>query len=161
MTVASFGFVLQLYPVYASMRKKDRSRFALSVNLALAMCFFVYLALAFTSIMFFGADQVQANIFDNFKSQTDIWSKYIMITFLLVLFCNIPFAFFAGKTALTDMVVIVKNYGVTAPVSDPMVQDVQGLNPSANESLLVQEEGQPTTQKQLYEHVHRYEMGDV
>lgn len=68
MTVASFGFVLQLYPVYASMQKKERPRFGLAVNLALALCFFVYLALALTSIMFFGADQVQANIFDNFKT---------------------------------------------------------------------------------------------
>lgn len=136
MTVASFGFVLQLYPVFASMKKNLQPKFSYSVNLALAMCFAVYFSLTLTSVLFFGPDNIQPNVFDNFKSETDIFSKYILFTFLLVLFCNIPFAFFAGKQALVDMVLIIKNWGLAKQNVQEAQTDQSEANQLYEESLL-------------------------
>jgi len=43
---------------------------------------------------------VKPSIFENFSLSTDWQSQAILFMFLVVLLCNAPFPFFAGKTAL-------------------------------------------------------------
>jgi len=92
------------------MRKDQNHQFKYSLYLALAIVFCTYLALTASVVLFFGAYDVKPSIFDNFSEQDDIWSKAILIIFLLVLFCNIPFAFFAGKTAVIAMLTIINSF---------------------------------------------------
>jgi len=98
--VASFGFVLTLFPVYSSMRKDSKHKFHISLYLALGMVFVLYLMLTVSAIFYFGEQNVRPSIFDNFSATPDLLSKAILGIFLLVLLCNIPFAFFAGKIAV-------------------------------------------------------------
>jgi len=105
--VTSFGFVLTLFPVYSSMRKDQRPKFKGSLYLALGIVFTLYIALTASAISYFGGDHIRPSLFENFSMQTDIESKIILAIFLLVLLTNIPFAFFAGKTALIAMCTIL------------------------------------------------------
>lgn len=104
--VSSFGFVLTLFPVYGSMKKSLRPKFKISLYLALVMVFCLYLLLSISAVLYFGETQVRPSIFDNFSAQDDFFSRAIIAIFMLVLLCNIPFAFFAGKIAVQSMVAI-------------------------------------------------------
>jgi len=106
-SVASFGFVLTLFPVYSSMKKAKRRLFRVSLVLALTIVFVLYLALSFSSILYFGALNVKPSIFENFSLATDWQSQMILFMFLVVLLCNAPFPFFAGKTALVAGILII------------------------------------------------------
>ena len=47
------------------------------------------------------------SIFENFSLATDWQSQAILFMFLVVLICNAPFPFFAGKTALVASISII------------------------------------------------------
>jgi Na+/proline symporter len=81
------------------------------------LVFTLYLALSLSSILYFGADNVMPSIFDNFSQATDWQSHAILAMFLLVLLCNAPFPFFAGKTALVAGISILVTLQ-TKPVND-------------------------------------------
>jgi hypothetical protein len=97
---SSYGFVLNLFPVYSSMRKDCRASFNISVYLALGFVFITYLVLTLLSTTYFGAADVSPSLFDNFCAKSDLLSKSILAIFFVTLQCNIPFAFFAGKIAV-------------------------------------------------------------
>lgn len=105
--VATNGFVLTLFPVYTSMRKSLRSQFKCSLYISMGIIFILYITLTVSAITYFGKDQLQASLIDDFSTQTDIVSKIILAIFLLVIMTNIPFAFFAGKIALIAMLNIL------------------------------------------------------
>ena len=70
-SIASFGFVLTLFPVYNSMKRAKRREFKVSLLVALALVFSLYLALSVSSILYFGQENVMPSIFDNFSDKTD------------------------------------------------------------------------------------------
>ena len=102
--MASYGFVLVLFPVRNSMKKSERGKITISLTLALSFVFTLYLMLSLAASSYFGTQNIMTNIFDNFAKESDLVSKVILYLFLVIFLCNIPFVFFAGKIALIAMI---------------------------------------------------------
>ncbi len=98
--VASQGFVIALFPIYSSMARSARPHMMKSASAALIFTMSTYTYLSFVSISYFGQDNIAPSIFENIKQEEGISSILLRVLFLLIFFCNIPFVFFAGKTAL-------------------------------------------------------------
>ena len=101
--MASYGFVLVLFPVRNSMKKSERGKITISLTLALSFVFTLYLMLSLAASSYFGTQNIMTNIFDNFAKESDLVSKVILYLFLVIFLC-IPFVFFAGKIALIAMI---------------------------------------------------------
>ena len=78
----------------------------LSLYLGLGLVFSLYLALTVSSIAYFGSANIMPSITDNFAANGDLSSKVVLVIYLIVLICNIPFTFFAGKTAVIGIIAI-------------------------------------------------------
>ena len=102
--VASQGFVIALFPIYASMARPARPQVMKSVTIALLFTMSTYTYLSFISISYFGQENVEPSIFNNIKNEEGIFPTLLMCLFLLIFFCNIPFVFFAGKIAFMAIV---------------------------------------------------------
>lgn len=103
-TVASFGFLLVLFPVRNSMKSTVRHQIGFSLMIALISVFSMYLLLSILSIVYFGRERVQPSLFDNFSSASDWFSITVMYLFMFIFLCNIPFVFFGGKIALISLI---------------------------------------------------------
>ena len=103
-TVASFGFLLVLFPVRNSMKRSVKHQIGFSLLIALISVFSMYLLLSTLSIIYFGREKVQPSLFDNFASATDWFSITVMYLFMFIFLCNIPFVFFGGKIALISLI---------------------------------------------------------
>ena len=65
--VASQGFVIALFPIYASMATKARPRVMTSVTAALFFTCTMYTYLSCVSIYYFGQENIKPSIFENIK----------------------------------------------------------------------------------------------
>ena len=102
--VASQGFVIALFPIYASMAHSARPKVMTSVTSALFFTCTTYTFLSCISIAYFGQDNIKPSIFENIQQQPGLASVFLRCLFLLIFLCNIPFVFFAGKAALLAVV---------------------------------------------------------
>ena len=102
--VASQGFVIALFPIYGDMRKEARPKMMISVFTALAFTCSVYTYLSFISMAYFGSDNIAQSIFENMKASHDIETTMLLVLFLVIFCCNIPFLFFAGKVSIISIV---------------------------------------------------------
>lgn len=102
--VASQGFVIALFPIYSSMARVARPKVMISVSSALLFTMTTYTYLSVVSIAVFGQENIQPSIFDNIKLDEGISSILLRCLFMMIFFCNIPFVFFAGKTALISVI---------------------------------------------------------
>lgn len=102
--VTSQGFVIALFPIYASMAKEAKPRVMSSISIGLCFTMTTYTYLSYISISYFGQDNISPSIFDNIKEEDGAPSVILRFLFLIIFFCNIPFVFFAGKLALMAIV---------------------------------------------------------
>ena len=102
--VASQGFVIALFPIYSSMARDARPRVMTSVTIALMFTMSVYTLLSIVSIAYYGQENIAPSIFTNIEKEEGFASIALRLLFLMIFFCNIPFVFFAGKTALLAVV---------------------------------------------------------
>lgn len=102
--VASQGFVINLFPIYSDMKKSERPKMMRSVVGGLAFTLSTYTLLSVISIAYFGGENIRPSIFENLETHDTVASIAIRCLFLLIFFCNIPFVFLAGKTALMAIV---------------------------------------------------------
>ena len=102
--VASQGFVIALFPIYGDMKKEARPKMMISALIALTFTCSVYTYLSFVSIAYFGLDNIAQSIFENMKASRDIETTMLLVLFLVIFCCNIPFIFFAGKVSIISIV---------------------------------------------------------
>ena len=95
-SVTSYGFMLNFFPIYSSMKERNNKNAISSVFLAITFVFLSYGIFAFVAYLSFGLE-VSPNIFDNLKQDDGIFSIAIRILFLVIFICNLPFTFLAGK----------------------------------------------------------------
>lgn len=95
-SVTSYGFIINFFPIYSSMRHRSNLNAQLAVVTALTFIMMSYTLFALVSYFSFGLN-VQSSIFENLKQDNDMISLFVRILFLVIFICNIPFAFLAGK----------------------------------------------------------------
>lgn len=111
-SVTSYGFILNFFPIYSSMRHRTNNNASLAVTLALAFVFFSYTFFSFVAFLYFGIN-INPNIFENLKNDNGFMSVAIRILFLIIFTCNIPFAFLAGKECCLIVIMEYKHKIVT------------------------------------------------
>ena len=100
--VASYGFVINLFPIQSGMKKK--SDITKSVTVSLAFVIFAYTMLGLLSALSFGILNVKPSIFENLQSDQSWFSVVLRCLFMLIFICNIPFIFFPGKQAILSVI---------------------------------------------------------
>lgn len=107
--LTSYGFTINLFPIYSSIEKRNNTRGISALSIALLFAFIVYLSFAYLGISAFG-DFINPDIFVNLKASTDFTSFFIRGLFLCIFICNIPFLFLPGKEALLIIVDEIQNH---------------------------------------------------
>ena len=102
--VASQGFVIALFPIYSDMKKEARPKMMISALIALSFTCSCYTFLSFVSISYFGLDNIKQSIFENMQASKDTETTMLLVLFLIIFCCNIPFIFFAGKVSIISIV---------------------------------------------------------
>ena len=102
-TITSYGFVINLFPIQSQMKDKKQSSVLLAVLLALLFCVFSYSLLTKLAINIYGENNIQQSIFDNLKQDSGILSVGIRGIFLVIFICNIPYLFFPGKLSILNI----------------------------------------------------------
>ena len=82
------------------MQKAARPKMMVSVLSALTFTCACYTYLSFVSMSYFGKRNIQQSIFENLKAHDDIGTRLLLLLFLVIFCCNIPFLFFAGKVSI-------------------------------------------------------------
>lgn len=103
-TLASYGFVINFFPIYKSIQSRSNSRGFLSVSMALSGCFVIYITFSLLALKAYGSD-IQPNIFENVKMDKEWISIGLRVLFMCIFLCNIPFTFFAGKECFIMLIV--------------------------------------------------------
>jgi len=65
-TLTSYGFIINLFPVASQMREQTDANVKSAVAIALAFCFTSYLILSYLAQNLFGSN-IQVSLFDNMK----------------------------------------------------------------------------------------------
>jgi hypothetical protein len=94
--LASYGFVINFFPTYASIRNRNNSKGILATAMALIFCLVAYLFFSVMAIECYGMD-LNPSIFENIKEDNDAISIILLSFFLLIFLSNIPFVFYPGK----------------------------------------------------------------
>jgi uncharacterized membrane protein YidH (DUF202 family) len=102
-SLTSYGFVINLFPISQQMQDKSKGSMMKSVLIALTFCFLSYVTLTKLAINIFGEENIQQSIFENLKNdQTNPLSIGIRVLFLVIFLCNIPYLFFPGKLSILN-----------------------------------------------------------
>ena len=102
-TLTSYGFVINLFPIAQTLRQKTKTNIMKAVFLALCFCFSSYMILTKLAINIYGAKNIQQSIFENLKEDnTNLMSIGIRILFLVIFLCNIPYLFYPGKLSVLN-----------------------------------------------------------
>jgi amino acid permease len=102
-TITSYGFVINLFPIQSQMKDKRQSSVLLAVLLALVFCVFSYSLLTKLAINIYGEQNIQQSIFDNLKQDSGLLSVGIRGIFLIIFICNIPYLFYPGKLSVLNI----------------------------------------------------------
>lgn len=100
-TLTSYGFIINLFPIASQMKAQTYSNVMSAVFLALCFCFSAYLILSLLAQNLFG-DKIEVSLFDNMKDDHGILSVGVRILFLVIFLCNIPYLFFPGKMSVLN-----------------------------------------------------------
>ena len=101
--LTAYGFIINFYPIFSSLDKRTTSNGMNSTSLALAFVFLVYLLFSWLGLRIYGVS-INANIFENIKTENTLTSYMIRLIFLGVFLCNLPFVFLPGKEALLVLI---------------------------------------------------------
>lgn len=102
-TLTSYGFIINLFPVASQMREQSYKNVMSAVALALCFCFSAYFILAYLAQNLFGSD-IQVSLFDNMKKDNGVLSIGVRVLFLVIFLCNIPYLFFPGKMSILNAI---------------------------------------------------------
>jgi amino acid permease len=105
--MASYGFILGLFPVRNDMQSSAKPKLMVSVTMALIFTMSTYVILSVMAASYFGTANVQPSIFDNLVDEHDWMSVTLRLIFLTIFMCNIPFIFFAGKLSIFAIINLV------------------------------------------------------
>ena len=94
--VTSYGFMINFFPIYSSMRDKSNGNATSAVTVTLVLCFTLYAFFSTLGFLSFG-HEIKPSIFDNLREENSIESIFIRVLFLSIFLCNIPYIFMAGK----------------------------------------------------------------
>ena len=101
-TLTSYGFVINLFPIAQQLRDNTKANVMKAVFIALCFCFSSYLILTKLAINIWGAENIEASIFENLKDDQGGKSVGIRLLFLVIFLCNIPYLFFPGKLSVLN-----------------------------------------------------------
>ena len=93
--VASYGFVINLFPIQADMRHKSKVTY--SVVISLTFVIIAYTTLSLLACLSFGIKNIQPSVFENIQYDQSWFSVVLRCLFMLIFICNIPFIFFPAK----------------------------------------------------------------
>ena len=103
-TIASYGFLINYYPIYDKIEPKIRTHKIglLATLLALLFTVVTYYAFAHLSVACFGIENIRQNILGNFDD--NVLSIIVKLTFLVIFLCAIPFNFFPLKVCALNFI---------------------------------------------------------
>ncbi len=113
--VSSYGFILNLFPVYTSIEQRNNKKGYQASGSALAFSFIVYVTFSFLAYYCYG-ESIQPSIFDNIKSESSIGSYITRLLFLVIFICNIPFLFLPAKECILVMIDEIQNRTVSMAI---------------------------------------------
>lgn len=100
-TLTSYGFIINLFPVASQMRDQSYGNVMKAVWLALLFCLSAYVILSVLAQNLFGSS-IAVSLFDNMKQDNGILSIGVRVLFLVIFLCNIPYLFFPGKMSILN-----------------------------------------------------------
>ena len=116
--VASYGFVINLFPIQADMRHKSKVTY--SVVISLTFVIIAYTTLSLLACLSFGIKNIQPSVFENIQYDQSWFSVVLRCLFMLIFICNIPFIFFPAKQATLS---IIELCGCCGHKKDGMIED--------------------------------------
>ena len=136
----SYGFILQLFPVYEQLEQKTTKACMRSVNLGLFFSFTIYVTFSVLAFMAFGY-HIQIDIFENISYGPQTYLDLsLKLTFIIIFACNIPFLFMVGKESLLTFILEVVDQEISFRLGTKMqVEAREKLLPrvySENEAAL-------------------------
>lgn len=105
-SVSSYGFMLNFTPVFDKLKPELRSpsNGRLAVILALMFVGFAYISFGELSIAYFGAVNVEQNVFTNFGREHEWLSVIILLWFIVIFLCSLPFNFHPLKVCVLNLI---------------------------------------------------------
>lgn len=100
-TLTSYGFIINLFPIAQQMREQNYENVMKAVGIALIFCFSAYLTLSILAQNIYG-NNIEINLFDNMKDDSGVLSIGIRILFLIIFLSNIPYLFFPAKMSILN-----------------------------------------------------------
>lgn len=119
--VTSYGFILNLFPVYTSMDNRSNSKGFSATIIALTFCFVIYIFFSILAYYTYGSS-LNPDLFQNIQLEDSISSIFIRALFLLIFLCNIPYLFLPGKEAFLIMVDEFKTKSMSMQIMKHMSQ---------------------------------------
>ena len=103
--IASYGFLINLYPIYDKLYPDIRTpKNGLKASAsALIFCGLIYISFAYVSIKCFGIENISQNIFSNL-SDSGFLSQFVKVLFLLIFICAIPFNIYPLKECVINFI---------------------------------------------------------
>jgi amino acid permease len=107
--MVAYGYQINIFPIYDSLKEKTTSNFKKSQTIGLLLTTGIYLTFSMIAILLFRGS-ISSDVLDNFgailtpKGRPYFESRVIQVSFIVVLFCHIPFLFYAGKEGLCIVV---------------------------------------------------------
>jgi hypothetical protein len=134
--MVAYGYQINIFPIYDSLKVKTTSNFKEAQTIGLLMTTGLYLSFSVISILLFRGN-ISSNVLDNFSLITNpkgnpFWeSMVIQVSFIIVLFCHIPFLFFAGKEGLLIVFDEIQRKSISSALSaaQPNEDEQQLLQP--------------------------------
>jgi amino acid permease len=107
--MVAYGYQINIFPIYDSLKEKTTGNFKKAQTIGLLLTTGIYLSFSLIAILLFRGS-ISPSVLDNFgaittpKGNPFFESRVIQVSFIVVLFCHIPFLFFAGKEGLCIVV---------------------------------------------------------
>ena len=98
--------MLNFTPVFDKLKPELRSpaNGRLTVILALMFVGFFYVSFGELSISYFGAVNIEQNVFTNFGREHELLSTMILLWFIVIFLCSLPFNFHPLKVSVLNLI---------------------------------------------------------